>query len=272
MLQRLLLEHSGIVGSSVARYVAGGSLLIFVSAATGRLADIPSLPVAAFAWIAASVVAALVLGDSFFLLATQRIGVARAMPISAAHPVLTTALAGLLLGEPVGWRLFAGAALVAWGTGQLGRRAKNEAARVQFSGITFAVLAALMWAAAALAGRQALQYLDALTANTLRLPLAAVLMFALLPWLGVKTSSPKREFPRGWWLGVASVVGVLAAIASYTFFVGIELIGVARTVVIQSSAPVMSLPIAALVLREPVTGRTLLGALGTALGVVVVLT
>src|SRR5262245_24787065 len=56
-------------------------------------------PLLGVALLGISVAFSLVAGDTLYFLALQRIGVARAMPLSMGEPLLTTVLAVALLGE-----------------------------------------------------------------------------------------------------------------------------------------------------------------------------
>ncbi|MDQ3811879.1 MAG: DMT family transporter, partial [Chloroflexota bacterium] len=108
------------------------------------------IPPPAWLFLGASLVAGLAIGDSLYFEAIKRIGVARAMPISMAYPVLAAGGAVVLLDEPlsglalVGIGLaLAGVYLVAMPSGRVDPSA--SASDGYWGGVTLAGIAAVAW-------------------------------------------------------------------------------------------------------------------------------
>jgi len=76
----------------------------------------------------------------------------------------------------------------------------------------------------------------------------------------------ERMSPRLIWLSVLAAIGTLAS--ALMFLGGIAGAGVARGVALNATTPVFSAVLAALLLRERVSGRTALGIVSSVLGTI----
>src|SRR3954466_14554494 len=85
--------------SSVLRMVLCTLLLAAYAWPSGALLRALAAPPIAWLWLLGSTLCSMVIGDSLYFLAAARIGVARALPIASAFPLLTTLGAVLLLNE-----------------------------------------------------------------------------------------------------------------------------------------------------------------------------
>src|SRR5207249_1966924 len=116
----------------------------------------------------------------------------RAMTISMTYPVGAAALAAVFLGEPVTLPVAAGTLLTLGGivliVAPWAARAPDE--RFWF-GVGAATLAALAWAVSVVLLRAPLREMEAMTAQAIRLPLAALALWAT-PWARAAAGSLRR--------------------------------------------------------------------------------
>jgi DME family drug/metabolite transporter len=213
------------------------------------------------------------LGDNFYFLALQRIGVPRAMPIANAEPLLATLLAVTLLGESVTPGLVIGLFLIPPGLYLValparGRIVEPKAdARATRVGLTMAVAAAVFWALNAVTLRPALQYVDPLSATEIRLAGGAVLLWLIASGTQKRIPEQHRGRPRIW---VAMVTGALTCSSTIFFSLAVNFAGAARAATLVSTSPIFAVPLAVLLLREQVSRRMVLGTAMTVLGLMCV--
>jgi drug/metabolite transporter (DMT)-like permease len=222
-----------------------------------------------------SIVVTVGAGDSLYFLAIQRIGVARAMPIASSHPLLTTVLAVLLLGEHITLGLVGGLILIPSGLYLVTRPARGriiepstdtEARRV---GLLMATAAAVLWACAAVAVGPGLKEVDPLTAAGIRTTAGALSVWVVV-WrsgrlanLGEVTPSQIRRAFGG---------GLLTAGGHFMTLLAVSNIGVGRTAALSATAPLYAIPLSVFLLGEKVTVRMAFGALLSVIGVIVTVT
>src|SRR2546428_3949570 len=115
------------------------------------------------------------------------------MTISMTYPLGAAALAAAFLGEPVTLAVAAGALLTLGGivliVAPWAERAPDE--RFWF-GVGTATLASLAWAVSVIFLKAPLRELDAVTAQAIRLPLAAAVLWTT-PWARAAAGGPRRD-------------------------------------------------------------------------------
>ena len=159
---------------------AGASFLLFLLA-IGRLGDLFAVPPAALVGLLGSVMLGMALGDSLHIRAMHAIGVSRAMPISSSYPLLTTALAVTWLGEPITASIVIGVVLVVAGVYLVASPSRRIDATpvdpvVVRRGILLAMAASFCWAGSTIVVRPALDQIDPLLGNGIRLPVACLVL------------------------------------------------------------------------------------------------
>src|SRR5919202_6136300 len=191
--------------SSVLRIAACVPLLAVYAWPTGALGRVLQAPLAVWLWLLGSTVCSIVVGDSLYFLAAARIGVARALPIASAFPLLTTAGAVILLDETPTPALLLGSTLVVLAVALIAGERVQGGRRVDALGVLLSGLAACLWAASGLFLGPALRVLDPVAANMIRFPLAAVLFGAY-----VAAVRPAEQLtPKLVLLSLAAAVGTL---------------------------------------------------------------
>jgi drug/metabolite transporter (DMT)-like permease len=222
-----------------------------------------------------SMVAGLGVGDSLYFEALKRIGVARAMPISMAYPVLASIGAVWLLHEPMGPLALLGIVLTLGGVyvvalparGTSATHAVSEDARGTryWRGIAMAATAALSWAASTLALRPALEVVDVATASAIRMPFVSALLWFAASRVG---ALPRTEHLLGRAL-VPIVITGLATVAATAFYLqSVALAGAGRAAVITATSPLFAVPFSVLFLGESGSWRVAVGTVCSVVGVV----
>jgi drug/metabolite transporter (DMT)-like permease len=184
------------------------------------------------------------------------------LPIASSFPLLTTIGAVVVLNEEPTVALLAGSALVVLAVALIGGERVTESGRIELMGVVLAGLAACLWASSGLFLGQALRFVDPITGNMIRFPMAALIFTGYL--LVVR---PSERMTRGLlWLSIAAGVGTLAS--ALMFLGGIALAGVARGVALNATSPVFTAVLAAALLRERITRRTALGIISSVIGTI----
>jgi drug/metabolite transporter (DMT)-like permease len=248
--------------SSVLRMLVCAALLAAYAWPTGALARIIEAPAMAWLWLLASTLCSMVVGDSLYFMAAARIGVARALPIASAFPLLTTIGAVITLGEPATPPLIGGSLLVVLAVALIGGERARGAGRNDVIGLLLAGLATCLWASSGLLLGQALKLLDPIATNMIRFPVAALVFTGYV----IAVRPAEHLTSRLVWLSLAAAVGTLAS--AMFFLAGIEQAGVARGVALNALSPVFSAVLAAALLRERVSRRTAIGIVSSVAGTV----
>jgi bacterial/archaeal transporter family protein len=248
--------------SSVLRMVLCAALLGAYAWPTGALTKLVAAPPLAFLLLVGSTLCSMVVGDSLYFLAAARIGVARALPIASAFPLLTTLGAVVLLAETATVPLILGSALVVAAVTLIGGERAPGGGRMDPVGLLLAGMAACLWAGSGLFLGPALQLIDPIAANMVRFPLAAMIFVVYV--VGARPAETLTR--RLTWLSVLAAVGTLAS--SIMFLGGISGAGVARGVALNATSPVFSAVLAAVLLRERISRRAALGVACSVIGTV----
>ena len=246
--------------------------------ALGRAGEVLTVPAGALAGLVGSILLGMAVGDTLYLRAMHAIGVSRALPIATTYPIPTAVLSLVVLGEPVTWRTFAGTFLVVGGVYLVALRDVRRAVRAEQAGassgaagrgVLFAVGAAACWAVAPIVLRPALDVVDPVLANAIRLPTACLVLIALSLRGGARPGHPFSYGRRT--AALLALAGLCNGLSSVLWLIGLQGAGAAKAAALSSTAPIFAAPLAALVLRERLTGSVLLGTLLTVAGVALVL-
>jgi drug/metabolite transporter (DMT)-like permease len=237
----------------------------------GGLKAIAAIPVEQWLWLFLSVVALLIVGDLLYFRSLDLAGVSWTMPVASVNPLWAVLLAALFIDEPLSWSLLAGTLLVIAGL-VLVSRSTNKTGPVdhrrQRIGLLLALLTSVAWGVGQVILKPAAEGLDSVVVNSVRQPMAALMMLGLA--LARGRWKDLRDLDRRSWLtiGVASLVGT--GLGSLLFVLAIQMVGAGRTAVLTSTAPLMAIPLAVLWLHEQPNRRTLIGALLATVGITLV--
>ena len=265
-----------LVLNALATMMAGGwiVLLLLALVASGRHAvAFGPRPLQGVAFLLAGVIFSFGVGDNLYFLAVQRIGVARAMPISMSQPLLASLLAVAFLGERVTPGLAGGLVLIPAGLYLVTLPARGRVVLPDADapslrlGVTMALVGAAAWALATVLLRPGLEQVDAVTGSAIRASVGSALVW-LIAWRGARLvpGTPMGR-PRP---GMALLAGTFAAAATVFFSLAVQNAGAARAATLAATSPLYAVPLSALLLGEQVSRRMLLGTALSTAGVVLV--
>jgi transporter family protein len=264
-----------------------------------------AIPPSAWVWLVVSVLGLLVIGDTLYFRSLDLAGVSWAMPVAGVNPLWAVLLGALFLDEPLTWTLLASALLVVAGITLVGRSsgARNNAPssgsrqphsagtpgpgplRLQAAsgpvsrerarspgerrtGLLLALAVSVLWAVGLLALKPATADIDAVVANSVRQPLAMLMLVGLAMAQG-RWRELKGLDRRSWAVIVgASLLGT--GLATLFFVWAIQRAGAGRTAILTSTSPILAIPFSMLWLGERPGRLTLAGMVLTTVGIALV--
>ena len=250
------------------RTLGAGALLMAWVLATEGLEGLREIGLPTFALLAASIVVSGSLGDTIFFESARFLGLARAMTASMTYPMLSAVLAAILLSEPITSALVMGSVLTLGGLALIVGARPSEPDRPGhlWLGLLASQAASVAWAVGVIMLRVPLTTLDATIAQAVRLPVAALVLFAT-PWVWGSMGIVRRG---GMALaGPIALLAVLTAGSSLLFVVGVKHAGVGVSTVLSSTAPMFAIPLGTVFLGERITRTAAIGTLITVAGVAV---
>jgi drug/metabolite transporter (DMT)-like permease len=242
------------------------AVMILIIVIPGWINSPPGLPSGlSLALMIASVMTGLGFGDAMFFESLRRIGVSRAMPVAMSFPLITTLLGAALLGETLSIGIVLGTLLVIAGVVVVVTEATSGAEGKPWDRVGYALagVTAISWGVTGVLVRPSLADMDVLTATAVRLPVATLLMCALVR--GQAVPAVRSLTPRLW--GLMALAGLLSLGATLGFVAAIQMAGAGRTASLSATSPIFAAPLAALLLREGLTPRVILGTVLSAAGV-----
>jgi len=266
VLLRWLAPRADVIALNAVRCLIAAVLLLGALALQGRLRALLAVPWEPGVLLVASVLIGVGLGDSLYFHALRLVGVAQAQPLSMSYPLITAVLAMVLLGEALTLATLGGILLVVlgvYGVATAHSRLRRGAGGLsalrsgRLAGLALSLGAAGCWACSTILLRPALASVDVWVATAVRL-IAAALVLTLyaaprVPRVGrVAWRQPAFTF------GVLGL-GVGTALAIALFVTSVLYAGAARAAALSSTSPLFGVPIAAILLKEPLTLRLICG-------------
>jgi len=252
---------------NAARTTLTAAIVIGWMLLAGGLDTVLTLSMGSLALLAVSIVLAIPIGDTIFFESAQRLGLGRAMTISMSYPVVAASLAALLLGERLSGPIVVGGLLTLAGLGLIVMaRVEPPGEPRPWRGVVEALLAALAWGVSVVALRVPLDEIDPVSAQAIRLPVGAVMLW-VTPWALRGVPALLRG---GWPLFVRLLaLAALTAVSSVMYGASVKYAGVAVASVLSSTAPLFAVPLGIVFLNERLPALALLGAVVTVAGIVV---
>ena len=251
---------------NAARTTLTAAIVIGWMLLAGGLDTVLTLSIGGLALLAVSIVLAIPIGDTIFFESAQRLGLGRAMTISMSYPVVAASLAALLLGERLSAPIVVGGLLTLAGLGLIVMaRVEPPGEPRPWRGVVEALLAALAWGVSVVALRVPLDEIDPVSAQAIRLPVGAVMLW-VTPWALRGVPALLRG---GWPLFVRLLaLAALTAVNSVMYSASVKYAGVAVASVLSSTAPLFAVPLGIVFLNERLPALALLGAVVTVAGIV----
>lgn len=259
-----------VVPLNLIRCTVSAALFLVLLPLFGGLEALAAIPPDAWPWLVVSVLGLLVVGDTLYFRSMDLAGVSWAMPVASINTLWVVFLASTFVGEPLTWSLLLGALLVIGGIVLVSRSSSPESAgpadpRARRKGLLLALLVSVLWAVGLVALKPATAGMHAVVANSVRQPMAMVMMLGLTILQG-RWRELKGLDRKSWAvIIVASFVGT--GMGTLFFVLAIQLAGAGRTAVLTSTAPLLAMPFSMLWLRERPTRWTLAGTLLATAGI-----
>lgn len=267
--RRPIATH-GARAVNLAKNAVAAVLLGATVVALGQQEALVRAPVSAWAWVAASGVVGLTLGDTALFAAVTRLGVHRALLLQSLGPVFAATLAWLLLGEVVSPRQgFAGLVVLSGVTLVVAptRDTAGGAQPIDRVGLGLAVLAAFGQGAGVALAKSGMQEMPVVAASFLRMLSGAVGLVVVLMISGrLRTALSSLSTP-----GTLRAVVPPSLLGTYLAFLlmmaGIAWAPAAVAAVLLGTTPVFGLFLDARVEQRAITARALAGTVIAVVGV-----
>ena len=235
-------ERMGVLSLSAWRMVPGLCIYLSVLAVSGRMDTLLRIPPRAVGFLIGGALAGM--GLAVFL----------------AERFTWIVLAGALL-------ITAGVYLLAFPRGTVQVSSSADRA-VDLRGVGLALAAAAAWSISTVSSRVALNDVDPVIANVVRLSTLVIALFSLL-YVRNEITQFRAHGLRPW--GITLLAGVLSTgVSSYAFMMALQRAGAAKTSILSSITPLFGVPLS-LVLGEKLTGRMIMGTILTMAGVWLIL-
>ena len=211
----------------------------------------------------------LILGGAAYMKGLENISVSRFIPILFTFPLLTILLSALLLNEKIRQEVIAGTLLIVIGIWILSRGHNSGNERNIKLGVSFAVLAAFLYAFSIVATKTGLKDVNPFQSVLISMPIP---LFLLYTYFSIN-NGPKAifKFRKEAYilLGLGGIAGM--GIGSYLFFVSLTMIGTAKATSLAAITPFISSLMALVTLKEKISLELILGTAATIAGIWVIL-
>lgn len=269
LLARTIHPTLSFVAINAIRSTVAGVLLVGWVVAVDGVRALTSMSMTTFVLLALSIALAVGVGDNLFFESSRAVGLARSMTIAMTYPLITTLLAALILDETITARVVVGALLTLAGIALIvaGRsHATEERHEHYWLGVGAASLASVAWGISPIMMKAPLQELDAAAVQSVRLPVAAAILW-MMPWargaVGALVNSGRTVIVR------MAALSLLTVFSSVMYVAGIKYAGVAMGSILSSVAPMFAIPLGAIFLGERLSLGAVLGVLVTIAGLAV---
>ncbi len=293
-LMRSQTARYGAVPANFWRCVVNIPFFILLYFLTQPRDEVLHLAPSTLVFIVLGVIMGIVTGDSIQYHSIKLIGVSRAMPIAGCFPIFTVFFAWLINGEPLRLGMLVGSVVVVMGVlvislpkrvttapavpvakrspaavGIIATPMPVAADRTLLVGVCLSMTAAICWSLSTVVQSKALQGVNPITMNMLRMPLATVALFTATRG---KAGLPMKRY--GWKsFGYLALIGWFGTgLGSLTYLAALKTAGAGKTAVLGACAPLFGLPLSMILLGERPGWRGFAGTALTVCGIVLVVT
>lgn len=260
VLARLLAPYLSALAINMLRSVVGGAMLTLVVVASGRLGTLAGVPRLAWVYLGVSVVTAFAIGDTAFFESAKSIGLARAMTVSMAYPLIASALGVWLLGERVTLAIGVGAVITLGGLALIVSEGAPPAPTLRKDewsrGFGLALVTAMAWGVSPVLMKPVILDVDPVSVQAVRLPFAALVLW-LTPWARGTGARVRAHLDETGPLLLG--ISFLTALSAVTWVAALKYAGVTLTSVLSSTSPLFALPIGLVAFGEHVSRRAVAG-------------
>jgi drug/metabolite transporter (DMT)-like permease len=215
------------------------------------------------------------IGDILYFMSQSRIGVSRALPITASYPLMVYVLAVVFVDELVLPSRVIGIFMVVVGVGLIAYDQNRESIdlfdadrRSVLLGLVFALLTIVAWALSDVSLQIGLVGVDPIDTNFVRMALGSAFLLPALPYSKKQGTSLKN--PR--LLSIILLLGILGyGLPMLLMTFAVDIVGATVNSVMLAAAPLIGAPMSIFYLKEKATISVVIGTLLAFAGVVLVI-
>ncbi len=215
------------------------------------------------------------IGDVLYFMSQSRIGVSRALPITASYPLMVYVLAVVFVDELILPSRIIGIFMVVVGVGLIAYDQNRESVnlidadrRTVLLGLVFALLTIVAWALSDVSLQIGLVGIDPIDTNFVRMALGSTFLLPALPY-SKKRGTSLRD-PR--LLSIILLLGILGyGLPMLLMTFAVDIVGATVNSVMLAAAPLIGAPMSIFYLKERVTMSVVIGTLLAFFGVILVI-
>jgi drug/metabolite transporter (DMT)-like permease len=248
------------------RFLSASVFAFLLVVLTGDINKLPQVDAKGLLLVILSAIIGIAVGDTLLYKSFTLIGVSRAYMIAYSHPLFTTILAILFLGESFSLVRIAGTIAIL--SSVVAALAETRAIHKKPSskGLVMAIVTALLYAVGTIVATLGVREVSIPLANAMRYPVLGLLMFFLSQRKRARASETssigKTNFAL---ISISGLVGLF--IGGSCSLLSFQLLGAARASPLVSSSPVWVSIMSTLILREKATFRLFLSTGALVLGI-----
>lgn len=211
-----------------------------------------------------------IIGDTLYLISIRDVGVSIAYPLSYTYPIMVALIASIILKEKINIFLIFGTVLGILGVWLISQKTSNgnKISSSNFIiGISSAIGASFSWSVGIVIFRIAVSNADPINVGTIKLLLLFMLSSPsiILKHEDVKKTIDKRT------LMFAMVGGIFGVgIGDWFFYISLASVGAAIAAALTTSAPLLSVILAYLILKEKIVKKQIIGTILIVIGVLII--
>jgi transporter family protein len=275
----LTIAASAVIARSLAAFISarpfqtmraffGALFLIILLPLIGRAGEIFEVRPALFGFLAGSALLGTALGDTLYVRTLGMVEASRTFPTVRGAQILSTIIVALLFFEErVTWATGVGAVMIlggvyfaAFANTSPARQEQRKAPPVT-KWIFPALIAGLCWTGSLASMKIVLAEVDAMTAQTIKLPVAVLILTMMTFQAGERNQLRLRSYKKKT-LFLLILCGILSYGTGVVFeLYAISYAGLAKAAILTSWAPLFILFLSALFLKERITLRLIVGTL-----------
>jgi len=211
----------------------------------------------------------LIFGGAAYMKGLENISISRFVPILFTFPLLTILLSILFLKEKIHPEVVAGTVLIILGIWILSREHNTGNEKNIKLGISFALLAAFLYAFSIVATKTGLNDVDPFQSVLISMPLPFAMLYLYYSFNNGARTIFRFKKEAYILLGLGGIAGM--GFGSYFFFVSLTLIGASKATSLSAITPFLSSIIALVTLKEKLTLTLILGTMATVAGIMVIM-
>src|SRR3972149_8154951 len=211
----------------------------------------------------------LIFGGAAYMKGLENISISRFVPILFTFPLLTILLSILFLKEKIHPEVVAGTVLIILGIWILSREHNTGNEKNIKLGISFALLAAFLYAFSIVATKTGLNDVDPFQSVLISMPLPFAMLYLYYSFNNGARTILRFKKEAYILLGLGGIAAM--GFGSYFFFVSLTLIGASKATSLAAITPFLSSIIALVTLKEKITLTLILGTVATIAGIIVIM-